>query len=55
MDDATCLLDQALALLSQTYAQAGESFRSLTPDAQDHYLWAVRDLVARARDVAAHT
>ncbi|WP_157896495.1 hypothetical protein [Acidovorax carolinensis] len=53
MSDTTTLLDQAIALLAQTHAQAGESFRELTPDAQDLFLCAVSDLVSRARDAVA--
>lgn len=48
--DPVTLLDQALALLAQTYGHAGESFHSLLPDVQDNYLSAVSDLIARARE-----
>ena len=49
--DPAYLLNQAHALLAQTFAQAGESFRELNADTQDAYLSAVSDLIAEAESL----
>lgn len=35
---------QLRALLHQTYGQAGDEFRTTSPDLQDDYLWACADI-----------
>ena len=41
-------LAQARALIMQTYAEAGESFRNMTHELQDEYMWAVSNRIDAA-------
>lgn len=46
--DTAHLLNQAHALLAQTFGAGAESFQGLLPNVQDAYLSAVSALVAQA-------
>ena len=44
-DTADKLANQLLALLQHAFGASGESFRSLSDEHQDNYIWACADLV----------
>lgn len=51
IDNIKCQLLKAQALIAMTFGESGEAFRNMSDDYQDHFLWAISDLVTEATNV----
>lgn len=54
MDRLNVLLLKAQALVQNAHGQSGETFRLLTDEFQDNYLWAVSDMLGDALKEVGH-
>ncbi len=52
LDDLDQKLAQLEAILAMTHGDAGESFRNMSDDLQDNFLWTCRTLASDCKELA---